>query len=62
MGNGEKGEEEEGGGGGGGDGEGSQRGKRGLLGISCGSRGQALVGLSFFFSIKHTKSILFLGF
>lgn len=31
--------------GGSGDVEGSQRGKRGRLGISCGSRSQALVGL-----------------
>lgn len=56
--NGEKEKKEEGGGG---DGKGSQRGKRGLLGISCGSGGQALVGVSFF-SNTHTKSILLLGF
>lgn len=39
---------------------GSRRGKRGLLGISGGSRGQAPV--FFLFSNTHTKSFLFLGF
>lgn len=43
-GKGRKREEEEGGGG---DGKVRRRGKRGLLGIGCGSRGQALVGLLF---------------
>lgn len=32
--------------------------EKGLLGISCGSRGQALVGLFFFFQ-THTPSLFF---
>lgn len=43
--------------GGGGDGEGSPRGKRGLLGFSHGSRRQDLVGLFFFFFFKHTHQV-----
>lgn len=56
--NGEKGQEEEGCGG---DGEGSERGERGLLGISRGLGGQAPLGVSFLCK-THTKSILSLGF
>lgn len=51
--------------GGGGDGEGSPRGKRGLLGISHGSRRQDLVGLLFlyFFFFRQTHQVFsFLGF